>query len=207
MLGTNAKNNAHQLTRNPKVRAAIDAILADQNLGPRMYREWLLQRLFVAIEKCAEGDSVATAGAVARLVRLVAQLKGELGRWRRPPPKPVEASIPSDVRRRIEEIMASADRLAQDKPVVTSPHVDPAIQTAGAIGSTSDGSTAASPPTADCAEHRARADLSLAQCGGGWAVAGPPVLPRPPDGPARTSAADYSRHFAGRFRAPFMGVL
>src|SRR3954471_2192672 len=81
MLGANARNNARQLARNPKVRAAIQAVLADQSVGPLMDREFLFQRLCVAIEKAEECDGIAAAGAVARLIRLVAELRGELGRW------------------------------------------------------------------------------------------------------------------------------
>ena len=205
-LGPNARNNAAQLARHPRVRAAVDAALGDRNVVRRVSRQWLFQRLSVALDRCEAADGVRAASAVARIIRTIAELQGDLGRWRRPPPEPAEGAdaAPRPPARRGDRGLG---RPGQARAAGGSPEVDPAARPPAAAGGALRGSTDAPPAAAGRAERVARAEASgEKRADAGAAESGPPVPPGPPARPGRVSAADYARPVAGGFRPPFMGV-
>jgi len=117
-LGPAARNNAALLARNPKVKAAIDAALNDCNVGARMDREWMLARLFAAVEKAEESDRPRAQAVVGRLIVVIAKLQGFLdGRRQQAVTGP--AQLPDHVHRRIEELLADVRRQTGDRTAST----------------------------------------------------------------------------------------
>jgi hypothetical protein len=110
---TAARQLASRMRSRPRVKAAIDAALSDRNLGPRMDREYLLGHLYVAIERLRGRDNPRAGLGIARLVKLVAQLQGELPRGRsagphRPVgPGPGTAKL-VDLRRELDGMLAES---------------------------------------------------------------------------------------------------
>jgi hypothetical protein len=106
-FGPNTRNNAAQLSRNPRVRAAIDAALMDAHVGARMDRAWMLAVLKEQIDEARLSGDHRRVAAIPRLLRLLAELQGEL------PRRPAEAEANdadqrSDIRIRIQQIIAEA---------------------------------------------------------------------------------------------------
>jgi hypothetical protein len=152
-LGPNARNNAALLNRNPKVRVAIDAALGDSNFGALMDRSWLFAKLLNAVEKAEDSDSPRAAAVVCRLVRLVAELKGEFGRSR----QPVPASTPqvAKVYEQFEEVLAQARGQTDCRAASSSLHAAASPPVAASdvpafSGEPSNRSPAASSSTGDC---------------------------------------------------------
>lgn len=105
-----ARNNAWGILARPRVKIALDACRKDVSFGPRMDREWMLKRLRVALEKAERSTKPSDQDTVARIVKTIAELKGELAQNNRNP-NDGDAQRGS-VRVRIIEILADADRLA-----------------------------------------------------------------------------------------------
>jgi Terminase small subunit len=105
---------AYKIKNRPRVRAALQAALADRNVGARVDREWIIQKLHSIVCKCEESGSVRAMNTLATAIRLMARVQGELDGSRQPPPS-AQAGGPGHVRRRIEEIIADVERLAAER--------------------------------------------------------------------------------------------
>jgi hypothetical protein len=125
-LGANARNNAVQIARNIKVREAIDVALMDTNLGARMERAWMLMVLREQIDVARASDDHRRAASIPRLIRLVAELQGELP-WRPPDSRPTSVDQQNAIRIRIRQIVAEAKGLdgRGNPPVVTTAPAEP----------------------------------------------------------------------------------
>lgn len=78
-----AKVQGHRMRLRPHVKDAIDAVLTDRNFGARMDREFQMRRLQASLERAekiatAEGATTQDQTNVAKIVRTIAELKGEL---------------------------------------------------------------------------------------------------------------------------------
>lgn len=74
-LTDSTRCNGYAIRSRPRVRSAIDAALKDTSFGPRMDREWILRRLNVALDK---SEREGSGEACARILRIIAELKGEI---------------------------------------------------------------------------------------------------------------------------------
>ena len=74
------RNYGYAIRSRPRVKAAIDAAMKDVNFDARMDRQWMLQRLQVALDKAEASDEPADQATVAKIIKTIAELKGEIGR-------------------------------------------------------------------------------------------------------------------------------
>jgi hypothetical protein len=125
-----ARQQGHKLKARPRVRAAIDAALKDRNVGARMDREWLIARTGEAIERLRFDERRHfPAAALCRLIKLLAELQGELpvrGQPYRPPVEQSPAAVAAVNRftARVQEVLAEAEHLAAKplRPKVEGPN-------------------------------------------------------------------------------------
>jgi hypothetical protein len=72
------RNNGYAIRSRPRVRAAIDAAMNDVNFDARMNRQWMLQRLQVALDKAEASSEPGDQATVAKIIKTIAELKGEI---------------------------------------------------------------------------------------------------------------------------------
>lgn len=100
---------AHNLKKIPKVKAAIAAAIRDRNFGARMDREWMLMKCMAQIEECEKSTDIRRKNAIPQLIRLVAELKGEITQKHE---HKIDAEPQqSDVRERMDRLIEAAERL------------------------------------------------------------------------------------------------
>jgi hypothetical protein len=102
---------AYRMRSRPRVKAAMDAAVSDRNFGARVDREYLLMRLYWAVERLREENTPRAGLGIARLVKLVAQLQGELPRGRSASPHRPVGPVPgtaklADLRRELDGMTA-----------------------------------------------------------------------------------------------------
>jgi hypothetical protein len=106
--------NGYIIRSRPRVKMAIDAAMKDMNFAARLDRATMLQRLQVALEKAEKSDKPADQDTVARIIKTIAELTGELVRHTRDLTD--GSGQRGNVRIRITEILADADRYAGRTP-------------------------------------------------------------------------------------------
>jgi hypothetical protein len=103
-----SRMNARNIRTRPRVQAAVKAALKDLNFDARMNRSWMLSRLVAALDKVEESSRPRDQGNVVKIIRAIAELKGELV-------KKVahsgEVGERSEVRKRMDELIENARRL------------------------------------------------------------------------------------------------
>jgi phage terminase small subunit len=100
---------AHNLKKSPKIKAAIAAATRDRNFGARMDREWMLMKCMAQIEECENSTDIRRKNAIPQLIRLVAELKGEI--TQKHEHKIDVEPQQSDVRERMDRLIEAAERL------------------------------------------------------------------------------------------------
>jgi hypothetical protein len=98
------------------VKAAIDAAMKDVNFDARMDREWMLQRLQVALDKAEASDEPRDQATVVEIIKTIAELKGEI--WRKSETVVKEMETPA--MRRFRECIERAKAIAAGRPDMCS---------------------------------------------------------------------------------------
>jgi hypothetical protein len=181
----------------PRVQAAIDSALKDQNFDARCDRQWMLRKLMVIVDKCEESDKPGAVNALIDAIRLIANLTGLLP-YRPPEVAQAEPEVrrQCDVKAMVAEIILRAKGGVKDEatppPLAIGPvvrveaHEASSLEAVAPHGEARQGHTL--PPTRAGA-MTARPDASTLQ------------LPRP-DASTSFSTSGSMSYGAG----PFMGV-
>jgi hypothetical protein len=123
------KQYGYEIRRRPRVKKAIEAALKDRNFDARMDREWKLMVIREQLEYARDSRDVRLAGNIPRLLKLAAELQGELP-WR-PEPPAAQLQARAGVRQRIEEILADAQRFIAGRPPADRPQAHLSAISAG----------------------------------------------------------------------------
>jgi hypothetical protein len=135
--GPSVRQAGHQILARPRVAAALAAALGDRNVGARLDRQWLFQKLYATIAEAQDMHTPAGMRVLVSALALLARLQGEIGAGRRfgspvsaPPERP-------EVRKRIDEMLAEVTGMASTpKAPPPEPHrLDHLVAEAGAQAS------------------------------------------------------------------------
>ena len=108
--GTDASRQlGYKIRVRPRVQAAVDSALRDQNFDARCDRQWVLMKLMAVVDKCEESHEPSAIKTLIAALRLIAKLKGLLA-YRPSEVRPDGMSTASTIQTRVEEIMADARR-------------------------------------------------------------------------------------------------
>jgi hypothetical protein len=140
-----SRQQGYKLRARPRVKAAIEACLADRTAAARLDREWLLQKLLAYIDDCEQRGSPRATRRLIEALQLVGKLQGWLGNGRRSSSsstrRPTVASEPS---RRLDDLIAKAQAA-----------LGPTLKTQANVGDADHHGRTPNPPSAGPAQPQA----------------------------------------------------
>jgi hypothetical protein len=105
-----ARQGAYQILTRPRVAAALKSLLNDRNVGARVDREWVFQKLYSTISQCEDMHTPAGMWVIVSALNLVSRLQGEIGPDRAAQPTAERSAARANVAKQIEEIIAESQR-------------------------------------------------------------------------------------------------